>query len=171
MANSSGSSPQSSSARRSNPPETPHVQLVVRPAAAPFPGPRVTLFAAQELPMTENNAIPRRKFLAQTAATAAALTIVPRHVLAPGFVPPSDMLNIADIGVGGMGRANLINLASQNIVASCDVDWGFAGKSLDRLDADIDKLRTPLDAPPADLPPPHPPPPFSHAHANPPLPN
>src|SRR5258707_8728669 len=102
MASSSGSSPQSSSARRSNPPETPHVQLVVRPAAAPFPGPRVTLFAEQELPMTENNAIPRRKFLAQTAATAAALTIVPRHVLGRGFVPPSDMLNIPGIGVGGV---------------------------------------------------------------------
>jgi len=73
--------------------------------------------------MTEHNTIPRRKFLAQTAATAAALTIVPRHVLGRGFVPPSDMLNIAGIGVGGMGRANLINLASQNIVAFCDVDW------------------------------------------------
>jgi hypothetical protein len=28
---------------------------------------------------------------------------------------------------------NLINLA-QNIVALCDVDWGYAGKSFDRLD-------------------------------------
>src|SRR6266446_2110329 len=150
MASSSGSSPQSSSARRSNPPETPHVQLVVRPAAAPFPGPRVTLFAAQELPMTENNAIPRRKFLAQTAATAAALTIVPRHVLGRGFVPPSDLLNIAGIGVGGMGRANLINVASQNIVALCDVDWGYAGKALDRLDSDVEKLRARIDAPPVE---------------------
>src|SRR6266436_1177913 len=165
MANSSGSSPQSSSARRSNPPETPHVQLVVRPAAAPFPGPRVTLFAAQELPMTENNAIPRRKFLAQTAATAAALTIVPRHVLGRGFVPPSDMLNIAGIGVGGMGRANLINLASQNIVAFCDVDWGYAGKSLDRLDADIDKLRTRLEAAPVEPPPGQPAPEFNREKA------
>src|SRR6267143_4204597 len=54
-------------------------------------------------PMTENNSIPRRKFLSQAAATAA-LTIVPRHVLGRGFVPPSDKLNIAGIGVGGMGR-------------------------------------------------------------------
>src|SRR5258707_9344540 len=152
---SSGWSPQCSSEGRSTPREPPQFKLVVRPAAAPFPGPRVTLFAAQELPMTENNAIPRRKFLAQTAGTAAALTIVPRHVLVRGFVPPSDMLNIAGIGVAGMGRANLINLASQNIVAFCDVDWGYAGKSLDRLDADIDKLRTRLEAPPAELAPPH----------------
>lgn len=100
--------------------------------------------------MTENNSIPRRKFLSQTASTAAALTILPRHVLGRGFIAPSDTLNIAGIGVGGMGRANLINLASQNIVALCDVDWGYAGKSLDRLDSDIDKLRTRIEAPPAE---------------------
>src|SRR4029077_11041451 len=124
------------------------------PAFAP---PRVTLSAARELPMTANNAILRRKFLTQTVTTAAALTIVPRHVLGRGFVPPSDMLNIAGIGVGGMGRANLINLASQNIVALCDVDWGYAGKSLDRLDADIEKLRTRIEATPAEPAPAEPP--------------
>jgi predicted dehydrogenase len=99
--------------------------------------------------MSASNAIPRRKFLSQAAA-AAAFTIVPRHVLGRGFVPPSDKLNIAGIGVGGMGRANLINLASQNIVAFCDVDWGYAGKALDRLDSDIDKLRARIEAPPAE---------------------
>jgi len=99
--------------------------------------------------MTTNNAIPRRKFLSQAAAVAA-VTIVPRHVLGRGFVPPSDKLNIAGIGVGGMGRANLINLASQNIVAFCDVDWGYAGKALDRLDSDITKLQARIDAPPVE---------------------
>src|SRR5467141_5391297 len=100
--------------------------------------------------MSANNAIPRRKFLSQAAA-AAAVTIVPRHVLGRGFVPPSDKLNIAGVGVGGMGRANLINMASQNIVALCDVDWGYAGKALDRLDIDIERLkkRIELPAPPA----------------------
>ena len=89
----------------------------------------------------------RRNFLAQSAATGAALTLVPRHVLGRGFAAPSDTLNIAGIGVGGMGRANLINLASQNIVALCDVDWGYAGKSLDRLDEDIQKLQKRLAEP------------------------
>src|SRR5579859_5825317 len=103
--------------------------------------------------MTKNNAIPRRQFLSQGAA-AAALTIVPRHVLGRGFVPPSDTLNIAGVGVGGMGRSNLINLASQNIVALCDVDWGYAGKSLDRLDSDIDKLRARIDGSAPTPPPP-----------------
>src|SRR5713226_5286891 len=99
--------------------------------------------------MSASNAIPRRKFLSQAAA-AAAVSIVHRHVLGRGFAPPSDTLNIAGVGVGGMGRANLINLASQNIVALCDVDWGYAGKSLDRLDSDIEKLRTRIEAPPAE---------------------
>jgi hypothetical protein len=92
--------------------------------------------------------ISRRKFLAKAATTAAAVTIVPRHVLGRGFVPPSDKLNIAGIGVGGMGRQNLINLSSQNIVALCDVDWGYAGKSLDRLDTEIPALQKRLEEPP-----------------------
>ena len=52
--------------------------------------------------------------------------------LGRGFTAPSDTLNIAGVGVGGMGRANLINLASQNIVALCDVDWGYADKVFER---------------------------------------
>src|SRR5688572_23764538 len=72
--------------------------------------------------------ISRRKFVANVAATTAAVTIVPRHVLGKGFTAPSDRLNIAGIGVGGMGRTNLLNLGlDNNIVALCDVDWGYAG--------------------------------------------
>jgi len=95
----------------------------------------------------EKKAISRRGFLANAAVTGAALTIVPRHVLGRGFVPPSDILNIAGIGVGGMGRANLIALSSQNIVAMCDVDWGYAGKSMDKLETDITTLRGRLSQP------------------------
>jgi predicted dehydrogenase len=102
---------------------------------------------AREMRMSEKKMISRRDFLTNVAATSAALTIVPRHVLGRGFTPPSDMLNIAGVGVGGMGRTNLINLASQNIVALCDVDWGYAGKSLDHLDDEIQRLKTRLDQP------------------------
>ena len=97
--------------------------------------------------MTKNRQLTRRNFLSKTATTGAALTILPRNLLGRGFTAPSDTLNIAGIGVGGMGRANLINLASQNIVALCDVDWGYAGKSMDRLDADIQNLQNRLDQP------------------------
>src|ERR1700692_2491518 len=97
----------------------------------------------------------RRKFLTTAAAAALsgaattgnAFTIVPRHVLGRGFTPPSDTLNIAGIGVGGIGRANRVALASQNIVALCDVDWDYAGKAFEHLDVDIHALQTRLDSP------------------------
>src|SRR5688572_32805331 len=73
--------------------------------------------------------ISRRDFVTKAAATTAAVTIVPRHVLGKGQTPPSDRLNIAGVGVGGMGRTNLLNLGvDNNIVALCDVDWGYAGR-------------------------------------------
>src|SRR3984893_13461415 len=101
----------------------------------------------REKPMNKKSNLSRRKFLANVATGGAAIAIVPRHVLGRGFTPPSDMLNIAGVGVGGMGRANLINLASQNIVALCDVDWGYAGKSFEHLETDIQTLGTRLDNP------------------------
>ncbi len=68
----------------------------------------------------------RRKFLGAGAAVAA-FTIVPRHVLGgAGFVAPSEKLNIAGIGVGGKGQHDLASVASENIVAICDVDDKYA---------------------------------------------
>jgi predicted dehydrogenase len=106
--------------------------------------------------MTTKTKLSRRKFLTTTAAAAAvstavttanAFTIVPRHVLGRGFTPPSDKLNIAGIGIGGIGRANLVALATQNIVALCDVDWDYAGKAFEHLDTDIQTLKTRLEQP------------------------
>ncbi|MBN1893893.1 Gfo/Idh/MocA family oxidoreductase [bacterium] len=72
---------------------------------------------------SERAVVSRRKFMAGTAAAAAAFTLVPRRVLGgPGYQAPSDTLNIACIGIGGMGQTNLRALESQNIVALCDVD-------------------------------------------------
>ena len=95
--------------------------------------------------MTEKNEVSRREFLAKAAVGAAGLTIIPRHVLGRGYTPPSDLLNIAGVGVGGMGRSNLINLASQNIVALCDVDWGYADKGFARLDSEAQNLKTRIE--------------------------
>jgi predicted dehydrogenase len=54
----------------------------------------------------------RRHFL---TATAASLAIVPRHVLGgPGYVAPSDKVNIALVGAGGQGRTNLRSLFKQD---------------------------------------------------------
>ena len=65
--------------------------------------------------------VSRRQFLT-TAASAGAVTIVPRHVLGRGFQAPSDLVNVAVVGVAGMGANNTRAVMSQNIVAFCDVD-------------------------------------------------
>ena len=74
----------------------------------------------------KNVQITRRRFLGGAAAVAA-FTIVPRHVLGgPRYVPPSEKLNIACVGIGGMGAADVSQMAGENIVALCDVDWKHA---------------------------------------------
>lgn len=72
----------------------------------------------------------RRKFIKESTALAG-FTIVSSHVLGKtlGHIAPSDKLNIAGIGVGGMGRRNLANMNTENIVALCDVDWKYAQKT------------------------------------------
>ncbi len=75
----------------------------------------------------------RRQFLSTVATAGAGLTILPRRVLGRGFTPPSDLVNIAVVGIGGMGASNARAVASQNITAICDVDWGYAGRAVDRL--------------------------------------
>jgi predicted dehydrogenase len=66
----------------------------------------------------------RRRFVATAATTAAAVTILPRHVLGgPRFVAPSDKVNVAVIGVGGQGRTNVRALLHEDdcqIVALAD---------------------------------------------------
>ena len=69
--------------------------------------------------------LPRRRFLGSAGLAAAGFTIVPRHVLGTfqGTPAPSDKLNVAGIGIGGMGKNNIGRCASANIVALCDVDF------------------------------------------------
>src|SRR5918995_364384 len=81
----------------------------------------------------EQPGLPRRDFMRSATMAAAGLTIVPRHVLGRGQTAPSDMVNVAGVGVGGMGRSNMTALSSQNIVALCDVDWGFAARGFDSI--------------------------------------
>jgi predicted dehydrogenase len=69
--------------------------------------------------------ISRRDFIGGAAA-AMAFTIVPSHVLGgSGNTPPSEKLNIAGVGFGGMGKNNIKACESENIVALCDVDWKY----------------------------------------------
>jgi predicted dehydrogenase len=84
--------------------------------------------------------ISRRKFIGGMAA-GAAFTIVPRHVLGGvAYAAPSDKLNIAAIGSGGMGGSNIGAVISENIVALCDVDDNRAAKTYEKF-PDVPKYR------------------------------
>jgi len=105
----------------------------------------------------KNKKISRRDFISTSAALAATLVagygksnafavISPNALGGKGKKSPNDKLNIAGIGVGGMGKWNIANLAGltiekdadgkkmigedtglgENIVALCDVDFDLA---------------------------------------------
>lgn len=78
--------------------------------------------------------VSRRKFLRQTAAAAVGLSIVPRRVLGgAGYIPPSDKVNIAFIGVGSQGlRVMLRFLIQPDVqgVAVCDPNKGSTNHPL-----------------------------------------
>ena len=64
----------------------------------------------------------RRSFVKGAGAVAAGIMIVPRHVLGgPGYIAPSDTLNIAGIGAGGKGRSDIANFAKSPNVKYCRV--------------------------------------------------
>jgi predicted dehydrogenase len=67
----------------------------------------------------------RRRFLQQTVAFAASATALQ----AAAKKAPSERLNLGVIGVNGRGAENLAGVASENIVALCDVDESRAGRA------------------------------------------
>jgi predicted dehydrogenase len=75
----------------------------------------------------------RREFVGDATRLAVSAMIVPRHVLGgPGYRPPSATLNVACVGIGGMGMQNMKRLLGENIVAICDVDFPYVERSLTR---------------------------------------
>ncbi len=68
----------------------------------------------------------RKTFIKNTLIGAAAVTIVPRHVLGgKGHIAPNDRINVGFIGTGKQSRGLLTNILSvpETItVAACDVD-------------------------------------------------
>ncbi len=88
--------------------------------------------------MTKDHAsLTRRHFLRATGTAVAAITVVPRHVLAgSGQAPPSEKLNIAGIGVGGQGAGDIDAVATgNNIVALCDVDLAHSASTFKKYPA------------------------------------
>ena len=94
-------------------------------------------------PSTGQEGASRRQFLKQTAAfTGAALFAAPSIVRGRNL---NEKLNIAAIGVGGRGAANIRGVASENIVALCDVSEANLAKAAEsypqaRQFADFRKL-------------------------------
>jgi predicted dehydrogenase len=70
--------------------------------------------------------VTRRKFLERSAGAVIGLTIVPRRVLGgPGYVAPSDKVNVAFIGMGAQGLRVMLRFLRQpdvQGVAVCDVN-------------------------------------------------
>jgi hypothetical protein len=61
-----------------------------------------------------DGAVSRRKFIGQSAAAAIGFSIVPRRVLGgPGYVAPSDKVNIAFIGVGAQGLRVMLHFPAR----------------------------------------------------------
>jgi predicted dehydrogenase len=78
-----------------------------------------------------SNPFSRRDFVGTSATLAMGAMIVPRHVLGgQGYRAPSSKLNIACVGIGGMGMSNMSQMLTENIVAVCDVDFGYVERSL-----------------------------------------
>ena len=68
----------------------------------------------------KTNLLTRREFV----STASAFMIVPRHVLGgPGYIPPSDQITLAAIGMGHQGFEVTMNLLARpdvQVIAVCD---------------------------------------------------
>ena len=93
-----------------------------------------------------NSKVSRRDFIKSAGLSASAAAIVPRHVLGgKGFRAPSDTLNIAVVGAGGMGTGNASRMVSENIVALCDVDFDYVYRGLMR-DGEVREDRAELKA-------------------------
>ena len=70
--------------------------------------------------------ITRRQMLQSSALAGAGLFLMPTGWSAAA-VSANEKLNIAIIGIGGRGGANVNGVSSQNLVALCDVDDERAG--------------------------------------------
>lgn len=72
--------------------------------------------------------ISRRIFLMGTAAAVGGYATRATAAAGARSVSPNERLNIAGIGIGGQGGRDIDNVASENIVALCDVDDRHAAR-------------------------------------------
>ncbi len=86
---------------------------------------------------TNKAGVSRRDFIYGAGAAFAAFTIVPSHVLGgPRRVPPSETIQLAGIGVGGVGHGQITSIGQQKgtrIAFLCDVDDVYAKRTYERF--------------------------------------
>ena len=76
----------------------------------------------------------RRSFITSSTVATFGFQFVPAHVLrAQGGNTPNGKIRLAVIGCGGQGGADLGNMASEDIVALCDVDDRRAADSFKKF--------------------------------------
>ncbi len=99
-----------------------------------------------------NPRMKRRTFLKQGAMAGAGLMVLKSGRPTAGMIrpasgglkagsSPNEKLNIAVIGCGGQGRANMNNVKSENIVALCDLN----GKNLAAAAKQFPRAKTYID--------------------------
>jgi predicted dehydrogenase len=78
----------------------------------------------------KSSSLSRRKFLGTASMATAAFSIVPNHVLAGrGRVQPSDMVNVACIGISNQGSMDIQQIASPDIPILAHTTEQLAGVS------------------------------------------
>ena len=97
------------------------------------------------------NSLNRRSFVGAITSAAAAITIVPRHVLGGnGFVAPNDKTTLAYIGVGTQGLRELLpllDIPELQIIAVCDPQKSATGYLDWSKDGLRDEIRKKLNNP------------------------
>lgn len=65
---------------------------------------------------SRGKSLTRRGFIGTAGAAAAGFTIIPRYVMGgPGYTAPSDLLNVAGIGVGAQGGGDIQQICSPDV--------------------------------------------------------
>ena len=85
---------------------------------------------SREFPMPRPRPVHRRAVLQASAAVLAGGGLADSALSAAPSKSPSEKLNLACIGIGGRGRANVRGVQSQNLVAFCDVDTKRAAETI-----------------------------------------
>src|SRR5437868_2914685 len=76
------------------------------------------------------NRLNRRQFLHRAGAGVALFNILPGKLLGAEKLTPNSKVNVAGIGIGSRGGADIDEIAGlgHNFVALCDVDEKYAAK-------------------------------------------